>query len=145
MHWWQLVPIALAALSVACLGWGVWQLYDHWAAKQEHQRHGVRTTGRVVDVELEEASFDDTQQVGYPVVHFVDQSGRPREFRNQEGYRPWPEIGAEFPLWYDPDDDQAQPVLLTAAPNLFAIVLVVVSILGLLVAASAIYLGSALR
>lgn len=145
MQWRQLVPLALAVLSAACLLWGARQLYLHWAARRYRMRHGAHTTGRVVHVDIEDAGFDDSRQVGYPVVHFTDSSRRTREFRSRESFQPWPEVGTEFRVWYDPDDDAVKPVLLTTASSLFSIALVVVGLVGVLAAAALWYLGSTLR
>lgn len=145
MQWWQLVPLALAVLSAACLLWGARQLYLYWAAWRYRERRGLHTIGRVVHVDVEDAGYDDSQQVGYPVVHFTDRAGLTREFRSRDGFQPWPEIGTEFRVWYDPDDDAVSPVLLAPASNLFAIALVVAGLVGVLAAAAMQYLTSALR
>ena len=145
MQWWDLVPVALAALSLGCVAWGARELYHHHLASRDHRRRGLRTVGRVVHIDLVDTGFDESQQVGFPVVRFTDTAGAPREFRNPEGFRPWPEVGTRFPVWYDPRDAETPPVLLTATPNLFAIVVVVVGSFGLAAAAGVLYLNSALR
>lgn len=145
MDWWHLVPPALAVFAGGFLLYGSWLLYHQWRAARDHRRHGTRTTGKVVDVETEDSGIADPHVVGYPVVHFVDRAGRVREFRSQDGYSPWPEIGRAIPLWYDPDDDTVVPVVVTAFPSLVAVSFVIAGGLGVLAAIGIHLLFGALR
>ena len=41
MQWWDLVPVALAALSLGCVAWGARELYHHHLASRDHRRRGL--------------------------------------------------------------------------------------------------------
>ncbi len=145
MDWWHLVPPMLALFSSGTLAWGAWLLSRERRARRDHAQHGLRTTGRVIDVVTEPIGLTDVLEIGYPVVHFIDDLGRDREFRDSEGYRPWPDIGQPVRIWYDPEDDATTPVVISGYPSLVATVLVAAGGFGVACSIGIVLLFGALR
>lgn len=94
------------------------------ATRQElaRRRRGAQAPGVVLG-----SQFQNTIERGpsgpsghfYPSVEFTDRHGRRRRFTDSVGTNVRPAAGRRVTVWYDPDDPDAEPVIMSTARRFF--------------------------